>query len=557
MNHIERTVRQFSSLLTLSSTCLIGLALTACGGGGGSSSNISSGSETGGVGSGGPGTLTEVAYAASIYDPHIDLWQICESPRIGLNPQTNAPYSDIQGTAADENNWLRSYTNDTYLWYDELPDLDPNTYDDPHAYFELMRTMATTASGTLKDQFSGYIETESYLQLAFSGESIGYGIETDYYVSGASLIVEIRYVEAGSPAALAGLKRGDLITHLNGNLLTFAITEEQFYGIYPREAGVTHTFTIERHGETNFDVTITSDTLQDAPLHIAKTLDIGDDKIGYMMLNTFGSTSAERPIIEAITDFETAAIDDLVLDLRYNGGGFLALSSMLAYMVAGGTATQEKTFERTQFNDKHSLIDPVTGETLEPIEFLSTSYFDGQSTPLPELNLSRLFVLTDEGTCSASEALMNGLRGIDIEIIQIGDTTCGKPYGFYLVDNCGTSYAPVQFRSVNAKGFSEYADGFTPSEIASPTDAAITGCFAEDDLLSTLGATDEPKLAAALAYRASGECPVELAGKLFTVKPEVSQADRDAARALFTTYDNRLVGRDFIGTNRILNQLAP
>ena len=71
---------------------------------------------------------------------------------------------------------------------------------------------------------------------------------------------------------------------------------------------------------------------------------------------------------------------------------------------------------------------------------------------LPSLNLSRVFILATGSTCSASEAIVNRLRGIDVEVVLIGDTTCGKPYGFYPTDNCGTTYFTVQFAGANAKG---------------------------------------------------------------------------------------------------------
>ena len=76
--------------------------------------------------------------------------------------------------------------------------------------------------------------------------------------------------------------------------------------------------------------------------------------------------------------------------------------------------------------------------------------------------MSRVFVLASGGTASASEAFINGLRGIDVEVILIGANTRGKPYGFYGIDNCSTTYFTIQFKGSNAKGFGEYSDGFIP-----------------------------------------------------------------------------------------------
>src|SRR4029453_5362330 len=124
------------------------------------------------------------------------------------------------------------------------------------------------------------------------------------------------------------------------------------------------------------------------------------------------------------------------------------------------------TFELTQFNDKHRSVDPVTNQQLSPPPFIDKSpgLAPGldQGLQLPTLNLARVFILTGPGTCSASEAVMNGLAGVDVDVIQIGATTCGKPYGFYPEDNCGTTYFSIQFQGVNHKGFGDYADGFVP-----------------------------------------------------------------------------------------------
>ncbi len=103
---------------------------------------------------------------------------------------------------------------------------------------------------------------------------------------------------------------------------------------------------------------------------------------------------------------------------------------------------------------------------------------------------------------------MNGLRGIDVEVIQIGGTTCGKPYGFYGLENCGTTYFFTQFRGVNAKGYGDYSDGFSPSNLASVEGEPIPGCAVDDDFSQPLGDAEEAMLSAALAYRDQpGTCP--------------------------------------------------
>ena len=101
---------------------------------------------------------------------------------------------------------------------------------------------------------------------------------------------------------------------------------------------------------------------------------------------------------------------------------------------------------------------------------------------------------------------MNGLRGAGVEVIQIGSTTCGKPYGFYPTDNCGTTYFTIQFKGANEAGFGDYADGFSPANASGPGED-IPGCSVADDFTRQLGDPTEGRLAAALAYRDGGGCP--------------------------------------------------
>jgi hypothetical protein len=184
-----------------------------------------------------------------------------------------------------------------------------------------------------------------------------------------------------------------------------------------------------------------------------------------------------------------ANITDLVLDIRYNGGGFLDIASELAFMVAGSSATAGRTFEQVVFNRKHPAQAPVGFHATAQ----GFSVANGQ--PLPALNLPRVFVLTGPGTCSASEAIINSLRGVGVAVIQVGSTTCGKPYGFFPQDNCGTTYFSIQFKGVNALGFGDYTDGFSPD------------CQVADDFAHALGDPAEGRLAAALDYRTSSTCP--------------------------------------------------
>jgi carboxyl-terminal processing protease len=221
-------------------------------------------------------------------------------------------------------------------------------------------------------------------------------------------------------------------------------------------------------------------------------------------------------LVAAIEQMRTAGVTDLVLDLRYNGGGYLFLASQLAYMIAGPARASGRTFEGIQFNNKHTSIDPVTGQPLTPVPFFSTTR---ANAPLPALNLSRVHVLTGGTTCSASESIMNGLRGVGVEVIQVGSTTCGKPYGFYPEDNCGTTYFSIQFRGINAAGFGDYADGFSPSNTSGVAGTSVPGCSVADDFTAALGDPNEDLLQTALGRIRGQSCPVPSGSKPSFTKP--------------------------------------
>jgi hypothetical protein len=245
------------------------------------------------------------------------------------------------------------------------------------------------------------------------------------------------------------------------------------------------------------------------PVPLVTTFQSSSGTVGYMVFDNQEAT-AESGLINGINQLRAAGITDLILDIRYNGGGYLDIASELAYMIAGPALTTGQTFYTQQFNAKNPSTNPVTGVPLTPLGFhTQTQGFSTTSgQPLPTLNLSRVFVLTGPSTCSASEAVMNGLRGVNVQVIQIGTTTCGKPYGFYPQDNCGTTYFSIEFRGTNAQGFGNYPDGFSPSNSLNAANTALLpGCQVADDFTHALGDPAEARLAATLGYRSTAACP--------------------------------------------------
>jgi C-terminal processing protease CtpA/Prc len=379
---------------------------------------------------------------------------------------------------------------------------DPAGYPTPVDYFDQLKTKAITPSQKPKDPYHFLSSTEAWQQLSQSGVSSGYGVQWAVLAPSPPRRVVAAYNEPNSPAFEQSVGRGAELIEVDGVKVLDGDFRALNAGLFPSTAGESHTFKIA--GPPERTATMVSRNVESAPVRLVQTVNTPTGPVGYLLFNSHIAT-AEFALISAIQQLQTAGVTDLVLDIRYNGGGYLDVANELAFMVAGPTATRNKTFEKTQFNDKYPNSDPVTGRPLAS-SFRDTAL--GFSAPanqaLPHLDLPRVFVLTSGSTCSASESIINGLRGIDVQVIQIGRTTCGKPYGFYPWDNCGTTYFSIQFQGVNAKGFGDYADGFVPGGADA---SGLPGCGVADDFTHQLGDPAEARFAAALFYRANQRCP--------------------------------------------------
>jgi hypothetical protein len=493
--------------------------LSGCGGGGGGGSsavppvgNI----PTTPANPADPGTPTTPATPADpIPTNFMNYANLCASPRTGVDAQ-GLSFPDRQGTLQDEMKFLRGWADRYYLWYDEIPTtVRMADYTNTLDYFAALKTPALTASGKPKDQFHFTYTTAEWDALSRAGEEVGYGLTWSRNSATAPRTWLASIVEPGSPAANAGLQRGDMLKAVDGvdfvNTSDSAGIDRINAGLFPDNVGESHRLTIQR-STTTFDVTLVSKVVASDSVKNTKVIDTPTGKVGYLTFENHNAV-AEKQLIDAFNLFKSQGVNDLVLDMRYNGGGLLYIASELAYMIAG-PSTAGKTFEDLIYNNKT----PPDA----PIRFLNTAYGFSAPNPapagmaLPYLGLKRVTVLTTAGTCSASEAVINGLRGVDVEVNIIGGQTCGKPYGFTPVDNCGTTYFSIEFQGVNAKGFGDFADGFAPT------------CTVADDLGHALGDPAENVLAAALAYRATNACPASgtaraSAPPMQLVRPEVKE----------------------------------
>jgi len=490
--------------------CLLG----ACGGGGsggGGSGGGGSGAST--AGSSNAGSSSTASWTPGVFALASQFAARCAAPRSGTDPYTNQRYPDIQGTLLDENNWLRSWSDELYLWYAEIVDQNPALFSTTDAYFQVLKTSAVTASGRSKDRFHFSYVTSQWEALSSSDIDVGYGAYLELLSPTPPRTVVVAYTEPNTAAVASGanLARGTQILSVDGVSINAADSNGVATlnaGLFPSALGETHTFVVQDAGaSTTRTVTLTSANITYTPVPTTETLTASDGaSVGYILFND-QLGSSEAGMVNAMATLKAAGVTDLMLDLRYNGGGYLDIASEVAYMIAGHAG---QVFETQQFNSKNPTTNPVTGGAITPVLLPSLtegfSVTAGQS--LPTLNLSRVFVLTGTDTCSASEAIINALRGVGVQVIQIGSTTCGKPYGFYPQDNCGTTYFSIEFDDVNAQGFGAYADGFTPMNSGNPYAAGVPGCSVADDFSNPLGSASEARLAAALGYRLNNVCPV-------------------------------------------------
>jgi C-terminal processing protease CtpA/Prc len=425
-------------------------------------------------------TKTDVTAAMSLMDdilgykplPAPATYQnLCAAPRPGT--------ADKAGSLSDEKNYLASFVDDTYLWYRDVPRINAASYATPEAYFDVLKTSALTKSNKDVDEFHWSV-TQAEYDNQNSGISEGYGIKWATAKSSPPRDWVVSNIEPTGPAWL--FRRGDKLKSVDGedfvNGNRVDIINE---GLFPTKVAP-HTFEVIRNGLV-LSFTVTPKTYETTPVRNASVVDTPSGKVGYIYFDSHIRKS-EAMLVDAFNTVKNQGAKDLVLDLRYNGGGLIYIASQVAYMVAGDKSN-DKVFDHLVYNDKKR----DWNDAYPFYNITTTNQF------LPTLNLKRVYVLTGSGTASASEAIINGLRGIDVEVILIGSTTRGKPYGFVPQSNCGSVYYTVQFKGENNKGFGDFADGFPAT------------CVVKDDYTKALGDPLEAQFATALSYRQSATCP--------------------------------------------------
>lgn len=475
------------------------------------------------VGTSSSSAANTVAWRLGEYKGSTEYKARCVHPRSGINPETNKPFEDQQGSIEDEKMWLRSITHETYLWADEVIDTNPAGYSTLD-YFDVLKSHAVTDSGKPKDQFHFYKKTSDFYEGFVLGNEVSYGVE--WGMDWDATLLNVQYVQPNSAAEKAGIKRGMQVVTIDGVAVAKWSDHELRARMYPSEVA-THTF--EMLGVSG-DFRLIAENTKDTPVSPVKILPgPKGEVVGYLQFNSFNGPS-EGALITAVNSLNAANVSELVLDLRYNGGGYIAIASRLAYMVAGAARADKKVFAYTHYS---AYIEQAYPESKAGEHFLTETkglgVDVGAGVPLPQLRLNRLYVLTGERTCSASELLINALRGIDFPVIQVGGVTCGKPYGFHPLENCGYTYSMINFQSENAKHFGDYADGFSPLDERG-NQGSPKGCLVEDDLQNELGDAKEKRLAAALTHIGTGQCATTVMGLLGSGLPKAAVHPLDRQR---------------------------
>ncbi|MDA8621345.1 S41 family peptidase [Psychrosphaera sp.] len=380
-------------------------------------------------------------------------------------------------SAPDANEKLFAYMKNWYFWNRDLPtEFDPEAYADISSAIDSMRVA--------KDKFSFSMSTDEYDDYVNS-VFFGYGFSHSVNETEDGLL--IRYVyEAGTPAQ-NGLRRGDTMTEINGKPMSEIIAEVNggsktlgdFFG--PNEDGYSIDIKFEKPNGDVKEATITKGSIT-ANTVLAKeikqvTLDEEEKNVGYLVFNSFDSVSEEE-LNTAFDSFSEDGIDELVLDLRYNGGGLIRVANQLSSQIAGDAVIDE-TFVQYRYNNKQSANNQTVPFSL------------GQG--VEKMNLDRVVVLTSEGSCSSSELVINSLKPF-IEVVTVGNQTCGKPVGMSPTEICNDVVFAINFDSVNAAGEGEYYDGL---EVDCQVDEVVTGDW---------GVETDPMYAEGINYLKTGSC---------------------------------------------------
>ena len=364
-----------------------------------------------------------------------------------------------------------------YLWNDMLPaNIDIADYPSPEVLVdEVTETYGPQKpSGGPLDRFSsvGSLAADQ----AFFGEGKYEGFGFSWRMEGPDM--RFTRVFVSGPAFAANFGRGQTVLRIDGRTIADIDANE---GIGAALDNATVEFEIQNLDATTFTVSVTKDIVTIDPVPQYRTIDMGpgEPPVGYIEFATFIST-ADPAFNTVFADFIAAGVDDVIIDMRYNGGGLVSTANLLANYL-GGFNNDGQIFTNTEFNADRSSNNGI-------------DYFSNRANAI---DLSRLIIVASRGTASASELVINGLDPFVADGVYIvGDSTFGKPVGQIGLEFCEKILRPTTFKKSNAAGNGDYFDGL-------PVD-----CAATDDLDFPVGDANDPNMVAALSYVEGAGCPV-------------------------------------------------
>ncbi len=327
-----------------------------------------------------------------------------------------------------------------YYWYDMMPSVTKENYADPYVLLEALRYREI-------DRWSFVADYDEFMA-EMEGTFVGHGFRIGLDQSGKA---RIAMIYDNSPLYTEGVRRGWIVKEINSydiaSILSANDSEAYLAAIGPSEAGRTNTFLFQRPDGSEVTISSTKQSFTINSVILCDTLHLSSGITGHLMFESFIEPS-EDELETAFAFFKANNVQDLILDLRYNSGGYLYIAQQLASYIAGNSKTGV-TFAGLTYNDKNQNYNI-------DYPFKISSY---------PLSLSRLVVITTRLTASASEAVMNGLKP-HLNLVSIGDTTIGKPMGMNGWP-CADIYIfwPVTFKIVNSVDEGEYYNGIAPSKI--------------------------------------------------------------------------------------------